>query len=118
MPRLSFRSRVSLTLLLLAIPSAVGMLGWASSVLTNNPAKAAQVVVNPLRKSGRDLLITLDTTKLSTVEKTALQNHFDRLSQALILSRRGEVYKSRLTTGLAIFLAVIGTMLFFATFAR
>ncbi|MDX2058187.1 MAG: HAMP domain-containing sensor histidine kinase [Gemmatimonadales bacterium] len=113
MQRLSFRSRVSLTLFLLALPSAVALLGWAYSVLTNNPAKAAQVVVNPLRKSVKDLLTTIDTTKLTQPEKVALEAHRDRVSQALAISRRAEVYKSRLTTGLALFLAVVGSVLFF-----
>jgi signal transduction histidine kinase len=112
MAPLSFRSRVSLTLFLLALPSAVALLGWAYSALTNNPAKAAQALVAPLRKSTRDLIVTLDTTKLTTDERAALDAHVSRLSNALTIARRAEVYKSRLTTGLAIALAVLGSVLF------
>jgi signal transduction histidine kinase len=112
MRALSFRSRISLVLLLIGAPAAVGLLGWAYSAISTNPAKAAQVVVQPLRKSGRDLLQVLDTTKLTSAEKYVLETHREKLSQALAISRRAEFYKSRLATGLAITLAALGSVLF------
>ena len=113
MPSLSFWSRISLTLFLLALPSAVAVMGWGYSVIKGNPARAAQNVVRPLRRSGRELLITLDTTKLNPDEKRALQSHREELSQALALTQRAAYYKSRLTYGLGITLAAIGSVLFF-----
>ncbi len=113
MPSLSFRSRISLTLFLLALPTAVAVMGWGYSVIKDNPARAAQNVVRPLRKSGRDLLVTIDTTKLNPNEKRALETHREELSQALALAQRAAYYKSRLTYGLGITLAALGSVLFF-----
>ena len=117
MAPLSFRSRVSLTLVLLALPSAAGLLGWAYSELTNNPARAAQVVIAPLRRTGVELIRTIDTTRLTLDELHAFQTHREVLSSRLALSRRADIYQSRKTTGLAIILAVLGSVLFFLAIA-
>ncbi len=111
MRALTFRSRVSLVLLLLGAPSAFALLGWAYSSLTNNPGAPAQIVIQPLRQSGRDLFATLDTTRLTPAEHQAVQAHRDVLSRQLALSQRAEFYQSRLTRGLAIVLAVMGSIL-------
>ncbi len=113
MPSLSFRSRISLTLFLLALPTAVAVIGWGYSVIKGNPARAAQNVVRPLRKSGRELLVAIDTTRLNPDEKRALETHREELSQALALAQRAAYYKSRLTYGLGITLAALGSVLFF-----
>lgn len=113
MPSLSFRSRISLTLFLLALPTAVAVIGWGYSVIKGNPARAAQNVVRPLRKSGRELLVAIDTTRLNPDEKRALETHRAELSQALALAQRAAYYKSRLTYGLGITLAGLGSVLFF-----
>ncbi|MEZ4456861.1 MAG: HAMP domain-containing sensor histidine kinase, partial [Gemmatimonadales bacterium] len=108
----SFRSRVALTLVLLALPSAAGLLGWAYSELTNSPAKAAQNVIAPLRRTGVELIRTMDTTRLTPDELQALQAHREVLSTQLSLARRAEIYWTRKTTGLAIILAILGSVLF------
>ena len=111
---LSFRGRISLTLFLIALPSAMAMFGWAYSTIRNNPAKAAQAVVRPLRESGKQLLATLDTTKLTAPELRALNDYKDRLSEALQLSQRAYIYKRWYTYGLTISLTGLGIVLFYA----
>lgn len=110
---LSFRSRVSLTLVLLAVPTAAGLLGWAYSALTNNPAKAVQNALAPLSRSGRQLIQTVDTSRLTPNENRALDTHLEILSRRLQLSQRAEFYESSKVTGLAILLAVGGSILLF-----
>ena len=111
---LSFRGRISLTLFLIALPSAMAMFGWAYSTIRYNPAKAAQAVVRPLRESGKQLLATLDTTKLTAPEMRALNDYKYRLSEALQLSQRAYIYKRWYTYGLATSLAGLGIVLFYA----
>ncbi len=111
---LTFRGRISLTLFLIALPSAMAMFGWAYSTIRYNPAKAAQAVVRPLRESGIRLLNTLDTTRLSPPEVQALNHYKVRLNEALRVSQQAYIYKRLETYGRAILLAVLGTVLFYA----
>ena len=108
MTALSFRSRISLTLLLLALPTAVAVLGWAYSTLRSNSARTPALLIRPVMTSGRQLLAALDTVKLSPAERQALEHHKNVLSDQLALSRQAAFYKSRLVTGLAAALAVLG----------
>lgn len=111
MAPLSFRSRISLTLLLLALPTAVAVLGWAYSSLSLNPARPAAGAISRVAGSGRQLLATLDTTKLGDEERAALDRHRSVLSDELALTRQASFYKSRLVTGAAVALAVLGSAL-------
>ena len=111
MRALSFRSRISLVLVLLGAPSAIALAGWYYSATSNNPAKTAQVVLSGLRRSFRDLNTTLDTTKLTEDEKRALNTHREELSHSVALSRRADFYKSTLLTGLSIAIAGLGSVL-------
>lgn len=112
---LSFRSRISLILLLLAMPTAFALLGWAYATLTTNSAKTAQAAIRPLQLSARQLISTLDTTRLSELERQALRTYRDDLREQVALTRRASFYKSRLTTGLAITLAGLGSVLLILT---
>jgi len=113
MRNLSFRSRISLALLILGAPAGIAVLGWAYSALSSNPAKTTAAAFAPIRNSGRKLLAVLDTTKLTVNEKVALERHREELSKQLSLSARAVAYKRLLTYGLAITLAVLGSVLFY-----
>jgi len=113
MRSLSFRSRISLALLILGAPAGIAVLGWAYSALSSNPAKATAVALSPIRTSGRKLLSVLDTTKLTPEERVALDAHREELSKQLSLSARAVAYKRLLTYGLGFSLAVLGTVLFY-----
>ena len=112
MRSISFRDRILLVLFFLgAVPAAVGLLGWGIAVLSNNPAKAIQSAMTPVRVSGQNLLQVLDTSRLSTREREALLTHRDVLRQRSKLSARAVVFKRYQTIGLGIALAVIGSFL-------
>lgn len=108
---LTFRSRISLILLLLATPAAATLFGWAYSTSTNNPAKSARTAIAPLQQSARRLLATLDTTRLTDLEKQALRSYRDDLREQLALTRQANFYQTLLRTGLAIALAILGAVL-------
>ncbi|MEO8448384.1 MAG: HAMP domain-containing sensor histidine kinase [Gemmatimonadota bacterium] len=112
MRSISFRDRILLVLFFLgAVPAAVGLLGWGIAVLSNNPAKAIQSAMKPVRESGRSLLQVLDTNRLSDPERAALTTHREVLRQRATLSVRAVVFKRYQTIGLGIALAVIGSFL-------
>jgi signal transduction histidine kinase len=113
MESLSFRSRISLTLLLLALPTGVAVIGWAYATLTSNPAKTANIAMGPVRTSGRQLLTVLDTARLSPAERAAVERHRDVLRQQLTTTRGAAFYQSLKITGLAVALAVLGSVLLF-----
>jgi signal transduction histidine kinase len=86
-------------------------LGWGIAVLSNNPAKAAQAALQPVRLSGRRLIEVLDTTRLTPVERDALSRHREVLKDQLTLSQRAVVVKRYWTYGLGLIFAVVGTVL-------
>jgi signal transduction histidine kinase len=109
---LSFRSRISLALLLLGAPSAVAVFGSAYLYLNNNSAKAVQGALRPIAASGRRLLTTLDTARMDATERQALDNHREVLSLRLQLSQRAVEFLRLRTYGTAIMFAVLGVVLF------
>lgn len=109
---LSFRSRISLALLLLGVPSAVAVLGWAYSALTTNPAKTIQAAMAPVRSSALELFSSIDTTALDPPARRALERHRAVLGQQIRLAQTAVTYRRLLTYGTAIALGVLGTLLF------
>ena len=112
MRSLSFRSRISLALLLLGVPSSVAVLGWAYSALTTNPAKTIQAAMAPVRGSALELFSSIDTTALAPPARRALERHRAVLGQQIRLAQTAVTYRRLLTYGTAIALGVLGTLLF------
>ena len=82
--RLAFRQRILLILILLgAVPTAVAILGWALTVRSTTPAAGALRAMEDVSASGRTLLETLDSTKLRSAERRALNDHAAKLNRAL-----------------------------------
>lgn len=116
MRALSFRNRISVALLLVGVPSAVAVFGWAYTSLTTNPAKSVATALRPVFNSGRDLLGAVDTTSLAPEARVALRRHRDVLSQQVVLAQRAVEYTRWLTYGTAIALTVLGTVLLAVSF--
>jgi signal transduction histidine kinase len=116
MRALSFRNRISLALLLVGVPSAVAVFGWAYTSLTRNPAKTVEQALRPVLNSGRDLLVAVDTAALDPAALVALRRHRDVLSQQVVLAQRAVEYTRWLTYGTALALAVLGSVLLGVSF--
>jgi signal transduction histidine kinase len=69
--------------------------------------------MGPVRTSGRHLFTVLDTTKLSEAERDAVERHRAVLREQLTTTRGAAFYQSFKVTGLAVALAVLGSVLFF-----
>lgn len=112
---LSFRNRILLALLLLgAVPSGFLVVGWAATLLKFNPARSSQLVLEPIRQSGSDLLGALDTTRMSPAEHRALHAHVKALNTALTLSRRGFWYNRYKTFALALAVGMLALLILYS----
>ncbi len=78
--RLAFRQRILLVLICLgAVPTAVAILGWALTVRSTTPAAGALRAMEDVGASGRTLIQTLDSTRLTPPERRALADHATKL---------------------------------------
>jgi signal transduction histidine kinase len=112
---LPFRHRILLALLLLgAVPSAFMVAGWAVTLLRFNPARSSLFVLEPIKKTGSNLLAVLDTTRMSPVEHQALHKHVEALNRALNTSRKGFFYNRYKTIMLAIAITVLASLLLYS----
>lgn len=112
MPRLSFRKRILLALLLLgALPTSLGILGWALALRNATPAIAGRAAFEEVGASGRDLLRVLDTARLGAEERAALQRHATTLSSALARAQRAEAFSRMKAYGITVVIVVVGSVL-------
>lgn len=112
MPSLSFRKRILLALLLLgALPASLAVLGWVVTVRSSNPAEVGRAAFEDLGATGRGLLRTLDTTRLSSTEREALRIHSETLNAALARAQRAELFSRWKSLGWTVVIASLGTLL-------
>ena len=118
MPALSFRKRILLALLLLgAVPTLLGILGWALALRNTTPAIAGRAAFEEVGASGRDFLRVLDTTRLTAPEREALREHAATLSSALARAQRAEAFTRFKAYGITVVIAVLGSLLVYLSFA-
>jgi signal transduction histidine kinase len=107
--RLAFRQRILLILICLgAVPTAVAILGWALTVRSTTPAAGALRAMEDVGASGRTLLQTIDSTRLSRAERTALANHAAKLNGALVRFQRVETFGRYYYAGLGLVVLLVG----------
>jgi two-component system nitrogen regulation sensor histidine kinase NtrY len=114
MQSLSFRKRILLALLLLgAVPTSLGILGWGLALRNTSPAIAGRVAFEEVGASARDFLRVLDTAKLSVDERRALTEHTVTLNDALARSQRAEAFSQMKAYGITVVIVVLGSLLVF-----
>src|SRR6476469_679634 len=107
--RLPFRQRILLTLILLgAVPTAVAILGWALTVRSTTPAAGALRAMEDVGASGRTLLESLDSTKLTPLERRALADHADKLNSAIGRFQRVDTFGRYYYAGLGLVVLLVG----------
>jgi two-component system nitrogen regulation sensor histidine kinase NtrY len=107
--RLSFRQRILLILIGLgAVPTAVAVLGWVYTIRSTSPAAGARSSMEAVESSGRTLLQTLDSTRLSPRERRALANHANKLNTALSRFQRAETFGRYYYAGLGLVVFLAG----------
>jgi two-component system, NtrC family, nitrogen regulation sensor histidine kinase NtrY len=107
--RLAFRQRILLILICLgAVPTAVAIFGWALAVQSTTPATGALRAMEDVGASGRTLLQTLDSTRLSPPERRALATHASKLNGALVRFQRVETFGRYYYAGLGLVVLLVG----------
>lgn len=81
----------------------------------SNPIAATRATIEDLGVSGRVLVETIDSTKLSRPERRALSEHATHLNEALSLVRRAEVYARYYYAGLTLVILLLGGVVIYAS---
>jgi signal transduction histidine kinase len=114
--RLSFHQRILLILICLgAIPTALAILGWGWTIRTTSPALGPRQALEEVGTTGRTLLQTLDTTRLTAVERRALDAHATTLNSALGRFQRAEAFGRYYYAGLALAVLLVGAAFLYAS---
>ena len=107
--RLAFRHRILLTLICLgAVPTAVAIFGWAFTVRSTTPAAGALRSMEAVGASGRVLIQSLDSTKLTPLERRALADHADKLNGAIGRFQRVDTFGRYYYAGLGLVVLLVG----------
>ena len=114
--RLSFHQRILLILICLgALPTAVAILGWGLTIRSRGPATGPRQALEEVGASGRSLLETIDTARLTPPERAALDRHAATLNAALGRSQRAETFGRYYYAGLALAVLAIGAAFLYAS---
>ncbi len=113
---LPFRRRILLILILLgAVPTGLAVLGWAIMLRESNPTAATRATIQDVGISGRVLLETIDSTRLSRPERKALAEHAKRLNEALSRVQRAQSFAQYYYPGLALVILGLGGVVIYAS---
>jgi signal transduction histidine kinase len=114
--RLAFRQRILLILICLgAVPTAVAIFGWALTVRSTTPAAGALRAMEDVGASGRTLLQTLDSTRLTPRERAALGDHAAKLNGALVRFQRVDTFGRYYYAGLGLVVLLVGAAFLYAS---
>jgi signal transduction histidine kinase len=114
--RLSFRGRILLILICLgALPTAVAVLGWGLTLRASGPTVGPRQALEEVGSTGRALLQTLDTTRLTPEERGALTRHAATLNAALGRFQRAETFGRYYYAGLALAVLALGAAFLYAS---
>jgi signal transduction histidine kinase len=114
--RLAFRHRILLILICLgAVPTAVAIFGWAFTVRSTTPAAGALRSIEAVGASGRVLIQSLDSTKLTPTERRALADHADKLNSAIGRFQRVDTFGRYYYAGLGLVVLLVGAAFLYAS---
>lgn len=114
MMSISFRNRILIALLILgAVPTAIGILGWSLALRQTSPV-AGRATTQEIGTSARLLLSVVDTSQLSPTGRAALDSHLDEINRALSLANRAVAYSKARAVALTFFGFFLGALLLWA----
>lgn len=113
---LPFRKRILLALVLLGvIPTAIALVGWALAVRPSSGPLVANEAIESLAQTGRELVETVDSTRLRPKERKALAAHTRALSEAISRVRRQNTLGPIYSGVLAAVILIIGGIVLYAS---
>ena len=109
---LPFRRRILLALIALGtLPATVAVIGWALAVRPSaNSASVTREAIETVAGTGRVLVQTVDSTRLSAAERRALAAHVRTLNDALSRAQRQETISTLYAGGLAAIILALGAL--------
>jgi signal transduction histidine kinase len=109
---LPFRRRILLALIALGtLPATIAVIGWALSVRPSaNSATATRESLESVAGTGRALVQTIDSTRLSGPERRALAAHVRSLNDGLSRAQRQETIATLYSGGLAAIILALGAL--------
>jgi signal transduction histidine kinase len=114
--RLSFHQRILLILICLgAIPTALAILGWGLTIRSTARSPGARDAIEGVAESGRQLLHTVDSTRLRPAEQRALADHATRLNTAIGQLQRAETFSRYYYAGLGLVIFIVGAGFVYAS---
>ena len=116
LPRpLTFRQRILWALLALGVlPTSVVLVSWALTLQNSTTTEAMRTAVAATGSSGRTLIETLDTTRLTRAERRALADHAAALSSVLSRSQQISAYSKYLGAAATALLLLLGAIIVYA----
>lgn len=114
---LPFRRRILLALVALGtVPTAVAVIGWALAVRPPVGGLATtRATVESLQETGRRLIQTVDSTRLTRDERRALAAHTRALNDALSSVKRQETYATIYSAVYATIILGLGAVVLYAS---
>lgn len=113
---LSFRQRILLVLIVLGtVPTAAALIGWALTLRASDPVAAGRGAIEQVGATGRNLLETMDTLRLSPAERAALSRHVSSLNNALSRMQQASTYTRFYSGALTLLLLAFGALILYAS---
>lgn len=111
---LTFRQRILGILLLLgALPTTLVIVGWALTLRGNGSGPVSRAAVAEVARTGRVMVETVDSTRLSRVERAALSAHVRALNTALSRVQQSASYDRLMSAALTVVIVVFGALLLY-----
>lgn len=116
LPRpLTFRQRILWALLALGVlPTGAVLVSWALTLQNGSTAEAMRTAVDSTGITGRALIQTLDTTRLSAPERQALREHRAALSAVLTRAQQISAYSKYIGAAATALLLLLGAVIIYA----
>jgi signal transduction histidine kinase len=116
LPRpLTFRQRILWALLALGVlPTGAVLVSWAFTLQNRSTAEAMQTAVATAGNTGRVLIETVDTTRLTAPERRALAEHATALSTVLRRAQQISAYSKYLGAAATALLLLLGAVIIYA----
>ncbi|HET7041156.1 MAG TPA: HAMP domain-containing sensor histidine kinase [Gemmatimonadales bacterium] len=116
LPRpLTFRQRILWALLALGVvPTATVLVSWALTIQNGSTADAMRKAVVETGTTGRALIQTLDTTRMTVRERRALDAHSVALNTVLTRAQQITAYSKYLGAAATVLLLLLGAIIVYA----
>jgi signal transduction histidine kinase len=119
--QLSFRHRLFLAMVGLGtLPLAVAMIVLALQVRSTSSPAGTRATVDAIAQSGRELVGTVDTTRLTAAGREAVRSHTETITRETTLARRAERLSGYAAGALGLAILIVAVVLVAASlgFAR